>query len=74
MADIGQSKEELELKIAEEEYTIQQKETALGGILLNQKRMDLKARQYKESADSIKEQIVEHKKNIADLQAAIDKQ
>lgn len=74
MTDIGQSTEELELKIAQEEHSILQKETALKGLELNEKKMKFQLKQNEQSKTDILAQVEEHKENIKALQIALNKE
>lgn len=71
MADLGQDRAGLELKVMEVEYSINQKELAKKGIQLELARMVVKQRNYEQSLKDIEEQVKTHDKDRASLMEAI---
>lgn len=73
MADLGQAKEDLELKVAQTELLIEEKKFAYKKIVVAIMEIDRKKETYEQSLKDIKKQVEMHKKDLSSLEEAVDK-
>lgn len=71
MSDLGQSTEDIELKIAQMELLIEEKGFAKKKIAVAQMELDKKRRDYEQSLKDIDEQVKTHKEDLASLNEAL---
>jgi hypothetical protein len=81
MADLGQDKDSLELKIMEVEHMMRLKKNArealltdIDAVALNLKRIEIDKRRKEENIEEINRQLEGHLKDLESLKVALQKQ